>query len=466
MGTGRHIYLLPALTEQVRHKLETLLHSNSLRARFAKGALWTLGGALAGQAIALLAAVITARMLGQTGFGELGMVQSTFGMFGILAGLGLGMTATKFVAELRSIDPVRAGRIIAMSSVVAWTSSGLLALAAFIASPGLARHVLNAPHLALSLQIGCGLLLFNSFNGAQMGALSGMEAFNAIAKTNVVRALIILPLTISGVYFWRLPGAVWAMVAGSALTCAFSSIALQKECRRFHIPLSLKSWHCELPVLWKFSMPALISGAMIAPVEWLLNSILTNQKGGYDELGLFNAARQWFAIMQFAPSLISQITLPMLSNLWGEKLFNQYRRFLLINTLILVAITLVAVIPAAVFAPRAMGIYGAGFEAGSGVLLLFCIRALASAPNTVVGQAIWSTGASRSGMILAAIRNGMLMGIFFCFMRPTAAGLAGAFALSDVLLAFLQGGYMYAILSAIKRQDAAVVLKRPVVNGA
>jgi O-antigen/teichoic acid export membrane protein len=58
-------------------------------------------------------------MLGKTGYGELGMIQTTVGMFGVFAGFGLGVTATKHVAEFRRSDPARAGRIIGLSSVFA-----------------------------------------------------------------------------------------------------------------------------------------------------------------------------------------------------------------------------------------------------------------------------------------------------------------------------------------------------------
>jgi len=56
--------------------------------------------------------------------GQLGMVQSTAGMFGIFAGFGMGLTANKHVAELKIKDPARAGRIIGLSSLVSWTTGG------------------------------------------------------------------------------------------------------------------------------------------------------------------------------------------------------------------------------------------------------------------------------------------------------------------------------------------------------
>jgi O-antigen/teichoic acid export membrane protein len=107
----------------------------SLRARFARGAFWSLLGMGIAQGLALVAAIITARLLGKVAFGEFGMVTGTVGAFGILAGLGLGLTATKYVAEHRSTDPVRAGRILGLSTQVAAVSGGTVALVLFLLAP-------------------------------------------------------------------------------------------------------------------------------------------------------------------------------------------------------------------------------------------------------------------------------------------------------------------------------------------
>ncbi|MDQ3920568.1 MAG: oligosaccharide flippase family protein, partial [Acidobacteriota bacterium] len=61
-------------------------------------------------------AVIAARCLGRKGYGELGIIQSTVGMFQVFAGFGLGLTATKYVAEFKRQNPERAGHIIAVST--------------------------------------------------------------------------------------------------------------------------------------------------------------------------------------------------------------------------------------------------------------------------------------------------------------------------------------------------------------
>ena len=99
----------------VQEKLTEHLPANSLRRRFANGAFWSVAAAVVSQGMRFLAFVIIARILGKTGFGELGMIQHTVSMFGIFTGLGLGLTATKHVAEFRSTDPSRAGRIMTLS---------------------------------------------------------------------------------------------------------------------------------------------------------------------------------------------------------------------------------------------------------------------------------------------------------------------------------------------------------------
>ena len=97
--------------------------------------------------------VIIARLLDLDTFGQFGMIQSTVGMLGIFAGLGLGLPSTKYVAEFRTQDPARAGRIIALGSTVAILSGGLLTLVLLAFAPLFASKLLNAPELTGELRI-------------------------------------------------------------------------------------------------------------------------------------------------------------------------------------------------------------------------------------------------------------------------------------------------------------------------
>ena len=137
-------------------------------------------------------------MLGKELFRELGIIQNTIGMFGTLAGFGMGLTANKHVAEFKRTDPARAGRIIALASATGWITSGLMALVLLFFCPWLAANTLAAPQLSGLLQVGALLLFLSGINGAQAGALSGLRDVIAIKFKELFRLTYDVRLPTSG----------------------------------------------------------------------------------------------------------------------------------------------------------------------------------------------------------------------------------------------------------------------------
>jgi O-antigen/teichoic acid export membrane protein len=293
---------------------------SSLDYRLAKGVFWSIAGAVISRGLILIASVLVARMLGKTVFGELGMIRSTVAMFGVFAGFGLGLTATKHVAEFRQSDPDKAGRIIALSNLFAIVSGGLMALGLFIFAPWLAEHTINAPHLAGVLRIGALMLFINALNGAQIGAMAGFEAFKAIARVNLFVGLISFPILVCGAYFGGLIGAVWALSINFGVNWLLNHLALNKEARRYRVPFTFRNCRREISVLWKFSLPAALCGSMVGPVNWACSALLVNQPAGYSEMGIFTAANQWRMAILFIPSLVVQVALPLFSSLGAGQL--------------------------------------------------------------------------------------------------------------------------------------------------
>ena len=168
--------------------------------RLARGAFWVLAGAVAARVVRIPISVILARLMGPTNYGELGIVSGSIDLFATFAGFGLGLTATKYVAELKTRDPLRAGRILAASTIVAAVSGTIFAIALFALAPELAVRTLANPQLTGSLRIGALAMLFSAMNGAQMGALYGFEAFQIVAYLQAALGLLDLPLMLAG-YF-------------------------------------------------------------------------------------------------------------------------------------------------------------------------------------------------------------------------------------------------------------------------
>jgi len=405
---------------------------DSLRGRFARGALWSLIGAVLSQGLGLVASVITARLLGREEFGALGMIQSTVGMFGVFAGMGLGLTATKYVAELRTTNPERAGRIIGLTTLVAVATSGIATVVLFLLAPVLAARTLNAPQLVGEVRIASALLLFNTLNGVQIGALAGFEAFKLVARVNLARGLLSFPLTIGGVLLWQLPGAVLGLVAAAFAGCLFAHAALRREsihagiCVRFD-----KAWR-ERCVLWRFSTPAFLSGAMVAPVTWICSAMLVNQPSGYAEMGLFNAANQWRAVLLFLSSIVGQVTIPLLTTLQTTGRKAQTRRLLKTAMLASAVWALPLVLVLVLLSSRIMAAYGPSFASHGSILSIVAITAGLLAVQTPVGHLLAASGQ----MWLGAFMNLgwavvlLIAARFLLHQQWGARGLAAAYLIA------------------------------------
>src|SRR5258708_7673977 len=148
-----------------------LLKSVSDQAELATVAGWSFAAALIARSANLLALVICARLLPQDQFGQVAIIQSTVGMFGPIAGLGLSMTTTKFLAQYRDRDPERAGRILALSGTAAVLAGLVMTGALILLAPQLAARGLASPGLSKPLIQASGLLLLGVIEAVQVGAL-------------------------------------------------------------------------------------------------------------------------------------------------------------------------------------------------------------------------------------------------------------------------------------------------------
>ena len=285
----------------------------SLKGKLIYGFFWNFISAVAAQGLPLIAAVITARLLGTYGYGQLGMINSTIVLFATFAGLGLGTTATKYIAQYHQTDPERTGRIIGLTNLFGLISGSLMCIILFIIAPWLATNMLAAPDLTTELRIVSLLLLFSTLLGIQSGTIAGFGAFKSLARIAIIQGVIASVLTITGVYFFGIMGAVTALVINSANNLILYRINIRNLVKEFKIKVNyLKSWK-EKNIIWELSLPTMLSGVMVGPIIWIANIIIINNPGGYAQLGIFNAADQWRSVLNFLPVIIGGVLLPMVS---------------------------------------------------------------------------------------------------------------------------------------------------------
>ena len=380
-------------------RLWSRIRASSMGYRLAHGAFWSMTGAGLSQGMLLLSSIVVARILGKEQFGEFGIINNTVGMFSVFAGFGLGMTATKYVAEFRARDPLRAGRIIALSSLVSMATGALFMAVLLLIAPWLAEKTLSAPQLTGLLRMSSGFLFFGALGGAQTGALAGFEAFRTIARLNVITGLLSLPLLAGGVYCFGLVGGVIGLVIGTAFNCLLNSFALRDEMARGGIPRGYAGCSGEKRILIGFSMPTVLAGILVNPVNWICAAMLVNQPSGYGEMGLYSAASSWQKAILFLPGSLNAIALPMLSDYFGADRKDHFRKALRYNLILNGGSALAAAFLITLASPFIMRSYGAGFAVGKLVLVILSFSTVLVAVNSVAGSAIASTGRPWLGFI-------------------------------------------------------------------
>jgi O-antigen/teichoic acid export membrane protein len=341
----------------------------------------------------MISSVAVARMLGTQGYGEIGMVQSTLGLFGVFAGFGLGTTATKYIAEFRVKEPERAGRIAALTIVVALiTSSLMLGVCVFFADY-LSIQTLNHSSLAPLLYSGGVLLFFLTMGGMLSAALSGFESFKLLAKINVWTGVITVPTAIILVWLYGTQGAIASQTIIAALGLMLCAFALARECKTYGIEINyVKQIWREGRLLWIFSVPAMLGALVTVPAAWITNAMLVKQPDGFSELGLFNAANQWRIFVIFIPAILTSAMLPILSETYGRADKSNFIHTVSLN----LRMTWVTAFPFAILVvllsePLAQ-IYGREFEKCADIIVVLMISCFLTVVNGSVGTALAGAG--------------------------------------------------------------------------
>lgn len=405
---------------------------DSIRARFARAAIWSLCGAIVSQLFSSVSSIMAARLLGRESFGEFGMIQSTVALFSWVAGLSLGMTATKYVAALRTSAPHRAAHVILLTCGASFAVGSIASVLLFITAGSVAGHI-NAPHLMPLLRTSCPLIVLTTVFGTQCGALAGFEDFRGIASITLNRSIATLPVLVGFTLLWGLSGSVGALVMTAAFGVILSSRTLLQRCNSDNVRLDPKGLFREMPVLWKFSMPAFLSGSLSAPLLWAASAVLANSPQGYGQLGLFNAAHQWKAVVVALPAVITQPLLPMLTRLQITH-DRRYVKLLVANIAFALSTAFVIAILIVAAAPWLRAAYGEQFRAMFPVLAPLLAAAIVSAAGAVVVQAMASTGHMWLGCGLNCVSGcAFILTCIYWAPRFGALGMGYAVLVSHIL---------------------------------
>ncbi len=415
------------------------LNHSPLAKRLASGAAWSLLGAVATRVLTLASSIIVVRILGKERLGEFGMVQSTLAMLGTFAGLGLGMTATKYVAELRTKDSARVGRILGIVIFSGLASGLVMTAAGWAASEWLAERVLERQSLAPYLRLSAILLVIGVVDGVLNSALAGFEAFGRTARISIYIAVVNLLISFPLVYWYGLYGAVVGLIIANSLHLVLAAIATVAACRSFgiHITLDRSAWQ-EWPMLVHYALPALAANIMVIPATWLVNVMLVRTDDGFASMGVIRVVDTLRNLVIYLPTVLLAPTFAVLSNVATDP--ESVRKILryAIGTSALAVFPLGLMVAA--LAKYVLGtMFGEEFAAGGLTLALAMVVVAVQATGAALGHYISATGRMWLGLAINVLWAVMFVGMSF-FLVPRwgpvgyMAAMAVAYAISVVLV--------------------------------
>jgi len=413
-------------------------NQGSIGRRFASGSFWSFIGVSVSHVFGLLTTVIIARILGQKGYGEFGIIISTLGMFSAVGSIGLGLTATRYIAKFRKTDPKAAGEIAGFTLILAGVSYGICSMALYVFSPEIATKTLNAPYLTNALRLISIALFISGIDGVQVGILVGFESFKDIARISVWRGLVNLPLATFATWHWGLIGAVCTMVIVSFFTLFVNNNAIRRVTIKERVPVrySINKWQASL--IWKFSFPTFFYGILSVPLTWIVNAILVNQPHGYLEMGLLTAAMQWRNVVNFVPTILSKMGVAIQSNLIGNQDHKNFHKFFTYNAVIQILGTLLMALLIIIFAPWIMAAFGKSFASGYTTLFYLCISWIFMSVSSILWDLMVSLGHTWQGFMFNFISGIILIFAAWQMINLGAKGVAIAYicyyAVSAVLL--------------------------------
>ena len=417
------------------------LAASSIAKRLARGSMWGLLGSASSRILVLLAMILVARILGKVSFGEFGMIQATLGVAGLMAGIGLGNTGTRFVAQHASTNPVQAGRIIGLVNGVSWLAILLFAGIILFSSSEIADLILGAPHLDAALSWGVLLMAANVLRGVQAGVISGFERFDLVAKLNILEGIVSIIAMVTFARIYGVVGVLLGMALGGGLAWLAGQLCLRAVLLKDNITIRYRGSFKDWRILSTFSLPSLMANLVATPVLWFCMAMVARSQNGYAEMGIYNAAYQWHGPMIFIPMILMSTSIPLLVQEWESGNKNNFRKVTLWITALTLTIAVPPVLLISTLSPWIMSLYGEDFSEGWLILVLL----LAAAPFHALTNI--STGALL-GMNQAwrVFGVNVLWGVM---MLSMTFSLVPSFGITGLALAFLLAYAVQAMTAAL-----------------
>lgn len=347
--------------------------------------LWAVFGSFVSKGFNFASIAWIAKILGPESYGEYNVIQTTIGMFGTVSGLGMGLAATKLIAEFRGRDNAKVSKIISTLYVLSFIISLCVAIVFFATSDIVASSLLNNNKLTTLLQITSVIVIFDAISGVQNGVLTGFESFKEISFINILVGIVSAPLLIIGTYYFDLLGLTIMLLLTKLITVIINKIYLNVKLKKDDIYVKIEINKDVLKSIFAIGIPSFLSGLSTSPVNWITTSIFVNQPLGYQNLGLYNTANQLRTLVLLLPDSAGKVTMPQLANAFGKHDFKRFNKTVLITFVWNLVLSVVPALILFFFGGLFKQFFGAQFELNDDLIVIVLLTGILVAVTNAIG---------------------------------------------------------------------------------
>jgi PST family polysaccharide transporter len=239
-------------------------------------------------AIGVVRTKIIAVLLGPTGVGIAGILDSTISLVSNFTHMGIEFSAVRDVAEAAETgDNKKIAKAIIILRRWSWFTGGLGMLTAILLSEKLSLLGFGNDKYALGIAILSATILISSISSGQMALLQGMQQLASIAKSNVLGVVIGFAITVPVYYIYGIDGIVPALfVSPVAALCLSWWYAKRVSVEK--IALSIYETFLGGIGMVKLGFFMVLSTLMMTGTMYLVKIIIIS-KSSIDVVGQFQA---------------------------------------------------------------------------------------------------------------------------------------------------------------------------------
>jgi O-antigen/teichoic acid export membrane protein len=282
--------------------------------------------------------------------------------------------------------------------------------------------------------------------------LAGFEAYRRIAVISLLSGLVSFPLIVLGTLWHGILGTLWALAASTMVNVVLSSFAVSRVSRAEGVTIDYLSWRNEWRILGGFSLPVVLNSAVIWTTYWLCGTILVNSRGGYAEMGVYNAANQWFMLLSFGVEVVNRPLLPVISERFATghiaEVANWVKSAAWLNVIVIIPV----ILGLCFLSPVVMSIYGTGFSNAWLVLVVVLLSAVAYAAHLPASHATMAAARMWTVLIISILWAVLFIALTWVWVDHGALGLAIARLVANCLYS---GCLIVVAINVIHKKDCS-----------